>query len=223
MNTKTVLVLAPHPDDEILGVGGTMARLARDGARVHVAVVTRGTPPLYSEEYVQRGRAEAREAHGQIGVTECRYLDLPAAELDQVPHRRLNDAVGAVVRELNPDVLFVPFCGDIHLDHQAVFTSALVASRPNGGAYPRAIFAYETLSETNWNAPYLAPSFVPNHFVDITAHLDAKLRALAAYRSQMRPFPNERSIEAARALAMLRGATVSVDAAEAFVTIRTVE
>jgi LmbE family N-acetylglucosaminyl deacetylase len=214
------LVLAPHADDEVLGAGGAIARWSGEGHCVHVAVVTRGKPPLYAEVEEETCRAEARAAHRRLGVARTWHLDLPAAELDGVPHRELNRRVAELLRACAPDELYLPFLGDVHLDHQLVFRSAMVAARPGPGS-PRHIYAYETMSETNWNAPHLTPAFAPSHFVDISATLEAKLEALALYRSQVRPAPHERSLEALRALAVLRGATVGLGAAEAFVTIRT--
>jgi LmbE family N-acetylglucosaminyl deacetylase len=218
---RTVLVIAPHPDDEVLGAGGTIARFLAEGAAVHVAVVTKGFPPLFDEEKAAEVIGEAKAAHAVLGVTRSHFLDLPAVQLDTLPHHVLNRAIGEVVHGVAPDVLFLPFAGDIHLDHQLVAASALVAARPQG-RYPRAVYAYETLSETNWNAPYAAPPFAPTHFVEVTAFLERKLAAMACYRSQVREFPSERSLEALTALAKHRGATVGVRAAEAFVTIRTV-
>ncbi len=221
MQPLTKLVIAPHPDDEVLGVGGAMARWAGEGHSVQVLVVTRGRAPLYSEEEEARCREETRAAHARLGAAATHYLDLPAAELDGMLHRELNGPMGEVIRSCAPDELYVPFPGDVHLDHQLTFRSAMVAARPCQACWPRRIYAYETLSETNWNAPFLTPGFTPNHFVDITAHLEAKLEAMALYRSQVRPAPHERSLAALRALATLRGATVGLDAAEAFITIRT--
>jgi LmbE family N-acetylglucosaminyl deacetylase len=217
-----MLVIAPHPDDEVLGAGGAMARWAREGHSVHVAVVTRGRPPLFSEASESRTRAEARAAHGVLGVATTWHLDLPAAELDSMLHREINGRMDEIVRACAPDELYVPFAGDVHLDHQMVFQSAMVAARPRRDGFPRRLYAYETLSETNWNAPFLTPAFTPNHFVDITRTLDLKLEAMALYRSQVLPAPSERSLAALRALATLRGATVGLGAAEAFITIRTV-
>lgn len=216
----TVLVVAPHPDDEILGCGGTIARLAAAGHAVHVAIATRGTAPRYREEDVERVRQEAATAHALLGVAQTHHLDHPAAELDRVPHAELNAAMSALFAAVEPDTLFLPFVGDIHLDHQLIFRSALVAARPHSWNYPARIYAYETLSETNWSAPHVEPSFVPNVFVDIHETLERKLDAFACYQSQCRSFPNERSPEALRALATLRGATVHRRAAEAFLLIR---
>jgi LmbE family N-acetylglucosaminyl deacetylase len=215
-----VLVIAPHPDDEVLGCGGTIARLAADGHDVHVAIMTRGAPPRYREADVERVRQEALAAHALLGVAQTRFLDHPAAELDRVPHAELNASMGKLFEAVGPDTLFLPFAGDIHLDHQLIFRSALVAARPHGWDYPTRIYAYETLSETNWSAPNIDPPFIPNAFIDIHETLERKLDAFACYGSQCRAFPNERSPEALRALATLRGATVHRRAAEAFLLIR---
>jgi len=219
---RRLLVIAPHPDDEVLGCGGTMARLADAGTQVHVAIVTRGTPPLYSESDHARDCEHARAAHSILGVSETHFLRFPAARLDTVPHGEVNAALARLLAEIAPDTLLLPFGGDIHIDHQLTFASSLVAARPNRPSYPARLYAYETLSETNWNAPYLAPSFVPTLFVDIAATLQRKLDAMRAFASQLRSFPNERSIEALEALARLRGATVHRAAAEAFVVVREV-
>lgn len=217
-----VLVIAPHPDDEVLGCGGTIARIAAEGGRVDVAVVTRGQPPAYTQDMIAGVRGEAEAAHRRLGVAGTHWLDQPAAQLAETPHSQLNAALGGLVRELAPDTLFIPFVGDMHLDHQLIFLSALVAARPHQAAYPRAILAYETMSETNWNAPYVTPGFVPQVFVDISDTLDAKLEAMSLFGSQLRAFPHERSLEALRALAILRGTTVHRPAAEAFVLVRDV-
>ncbi len=220
--SRTVAVIAPHMDDEVLGAGGTIARMAAAGDRVHVVTVTRGRPPLYTEEAEVQCQREAEEAHGRLGVCASHWLGLPAAELDTLPCRVVNEALGAKIAEIDPVELYVPFLGDVHRDHQGVFAAALIAVRPHGRRAPAGVYAYETPSETNWNAPYVTPPFHPNHFVEISAQLQAKMDALRCFASQMRPFPHERSLEAVLALARLRGATVGVPAAEAFVVIRTV-
>jgi LmbE family N-acetylglucosaminyl deacetylase len=216
------VIVAPHADDEVLGAGGAMTRWAQEGHRVHVVVVTRGMPPQYSREEEEVCRAETLQAHARMGVASSRFLDLPAAELDRLRHRDLNQRLAEALEALAPDELYLPFLGDVHRDHQEVFHSALVAARPCRPLHPMGIYAYETLSETNWNAPFLTPAFTPNHFVDIGDTLEDKLEAFALFRSQVKAPPHERSLESLRALATLRGATVGLRAAEAFVTVRTI-
>lgn len=216
------LVLAPHPDDEVLGCGGTMARIVASGGTVEVAVVTQGQAPRFDAAQVAIVRAETERAHALLGIARTHFLGLPAAELDRMAHADLNHAIAQVVAKVRPDTLFVPFVGDLHLDHRLVFDAAMVAARPRGADYPRRILAYETVSETNWSAPGLAPAFQPNVFVDVSDHIDAKIAAFACFASQCRPFPDERSIETLRALAAVRGSTVTVPAAEAFMLVREV-
>lgn len=222
LDAKRVLVLAPHPDDEVLGAGGTVARLSDAGSEVVVAIVTKGVPPLFAETAVTKVRCEAQAAHAHLGVAHTVFLSQPAARLDEVPHHQLNQALGELLREVSPDTLLLPFVGDIHLDHQLTFLSAMVAARPHGLQFPGRILCYETLSETNWNAPLISPSFAPNVFVDISAQLERKLEAMGLYDSQQRDFPHERSLDAIRALAMFRGSTVHRPAAEAFMLVRQV-
>lgn len=216
------LVIAPHPDDEVLGAGGTIARLSAAGGEVTVAIVTKAVPPAYSEEYFARTQSEAGRANELLGVKKVLWLNQPAAQLAEVPHRTLNEALRQVVIDLAPTALLLPFVGDIHLDHQLAALSALVAARPHQSEYPRTILAYETVSETHWNAPYVTPSFVPNVFIDIEATLPRKLEAMQAYKSQLRDFPHQRSLDSLRALAVTRGTAVHCSAAEAFVLIRQV-
>ena len=217
------LVIAPHPDDEILGCGGTMARLADEGGDVVVAVVTKGCEPAFSSEFVVQVRAELAAAHNTIGVKEVHFLDLPAAALDMSGTAEINSKFDALLADVRPDSIFVPFVGDIHVDHQLSFLGAMVASRPNRPTAPRRIYAYETLSETNWYAPTITPAFVPNAFIDISSTLERKLDAFECFKSQVRAFPDERSLEAIRALATLRGATAYRRAAEGFMLVRSID
>lgn len=215
-----IAVVAPHPDDDVLGCGGTMIRAARAGAEVDVVVVTRGQQPQFDERLVSQIREETLRSHAYMGVRKTHFLDLPAAALDQVPRATLNQAVGAALDAIAPDLLFVPFVGDIHVDHQLVFDAAMVFARPRSRRCPTTVLAYETLSETNWLAPGITPGFQPNVFVDIGDALDAKIEAFSIYASQLKDFPDERSLASIRALAVSRGTTVYRDAAEAFMGVR---
>lgn len=219
-NARRIAIVAPHPDDEILGCGGTMARAAEAGAEVHVVVVTRGQLPLFDAHLVRQIRSETLSAHEMIGVTDTQFLDFPAAALDQVKRSELNQALSAALTRIKPDMLLIPFVGDIHLDHQIIFNAALVYARPRSNDGPSCVLAYETLSETNWLAPGVTPAFVPNMFIDISDTIEKKIAAFQFFRSQVKPSPDERSIDAIRALATIRGATVYRNAAEAFVLVR---
>lgn len=218
-----VLVVAPHPDDEILGCGGTIARLAQAGHDVDVCLVTRGQPPAFDAQGVEQVLAEMAGAHARIGVRRCHHLDFPAAALEGVPAARLNAALAEVVSRVRPDTLLLPFLGDIHRDHQLAFLGAMVAARPRDEHAPARILCYETLSETNWYAPPTSPAFIPNLFVDIAATLALKLEAFAMFASQVKAFPDERSLQTVESLARVRGSSVYLEAAEAFMVIREIE
>jgi len=178
---------------------------------------------MFDPAFIEQGRQEAVVAHRLLGVRETIFLKgFPAALLDTIPHCRLNEALRELFYDVKPDILFVPFCGDVHIDHRLIFESVLVAARPNDVYQVKTIYAYETLSETNWNAPPLTPGFLPNTYFDISSFLEVKLQAMSIYQSQIKSFPHERSLEAIQALARLRGATVGFEAAEAFVLIRSI-
>lgn len=221
--SKKVLVLAPHADDETLGCGGVMARHVAEGDTVYVAVLTNasvGAPELFSAAQIEVVREEARVAHAVLGVSRTYFEEFPAPRLDSEPSYPIAMAISRLIRETGAEVLYIPFRGDLHNDHRVIFTAALVAARPVPGQTVRTVLAYETLSETEWAAPFGDDAFIPTVFVDISATLEQKLAALDCFKSQMKPFPNSRSLDAVTALARLRGATVNVLAAEAFHLIR---
>ncbi len=223
---QRVLVIAPHADDETLGAGGTVARHAREGDLVYVAVVTGhgddSPHPLWPRSVWDTVRAEAREACRVLGVKELIFEEVPAALVADHAVWKLNRVTGAIVERVQPDVLYVPFPFDLHKDHREVFHSLSVAWRASSptGRRIREVHCYEVQSETHWNVPYVEAGFLPNRWVDIGATLETKLEALACYKSQVRPAPDARSLEAVRALAVWRGAQMGAGAAEAFVTVR---
>jgi len=215
-----VLVIAPHPDDEILGCGGVMARHTAGGDEVHVAVVTRGAPEVYREEQVAQTRAELKEAHGLLGIKSVQYLDFPAPRMDTIPRHTVADAIRRVIDELQPHTLYVPHFGDMHFEHGLTYQACLVAARPAGRIVVHRILAYETLSETEWGPPLAGYAFQPTVFVDIDACLSKKLAAMGCIKSQLFSAPHPRSLANLEALARLRGSTAGLKAAEAFVLVR---
>jgi LmbE family N-acetylglucosaminyl deacetylase len=217
------LVIAPHPDDEILGCGGTIKKLISRGFEVKILIVTRGKKGIYSDKKIKNVRQEALKAHGLLGVAVTRFLEFPAPDLDLVSVSELSLAISEVISELKPDTIFVPHRGDIHHDHKAVFNAALVASRPVKNCVVKRIYSYETLSETEWAAPFGDDAFIPDYFVNISDSFSDKLEAFKCYKSQLRDFPNPRSLRSIEALANLRGSTVGFTHAEAFMTIRVIE
>lgn len=217
---KKVLVVAPHPDDEIIGVGGTILKEISSGNEVYVCIFTKGVSPMFEESLVEKTREEARTCHREIGVKETIFLDFPAVMLEKENRYELNGALLETVKRINPDEVYIPHIGDMQKDHQIVAEACMVALRPKYDFAPSAIYAYETLSETGWNIPNVANEFIPNRFVDISDHLQGKADAMKYYGSQLSPFPNARSIEAIEALAKHRGSLMNVMAAEAFMVVR---
>ncbi len=219
---SSILVIAPHPDDEVLGCGGTIARFAGGGHEVTVAIVTRGTP-LFPAAQVRQVRAEARRASRSLGVRSLRFLNLPVTTLHLIPEHKLNTAFCRLVNETRPDIAFLPFAGDRHEDHRQIFDAAMVAMRPDGRRpLVKRICCYETVSETHWTAPGIEPPFEPNWYVDVSATLAAKLAAMKLYKSQLAESIPARSLQAIESLARFRGSVVGLEAAEAFWLVREV-
>lgn len=213
-----VLVFAPHNDDEILGVGGTMARHISMGDEVYVCEVTASLV----EKYRLKLQGEARKAHEFLGVKETIFLNLTVVELPREEIRKFNGAISETVSRIAPDIVYLPFYGDIHGDHYAVANSVMVAVRPLSAPFVKQVYMYETLSETGWNYPTADKAFIPNTYVDITDFYFQKENALKCYQSQVKEYPHPRSLRALRALAEYRGSTVGLCYAEAFMCIRNV-
>lgn len=218
-----VLVIAPHPDDEVLGAGGTIAKRAAAGHDVYVCIVTKGCEPLFHEPMIEQGRNECRAADKFLGVKETFFLDFPAAMLEEVPRYKLNDGILSIVQRVKPDEVYIPHRGDMQIDHKMVVDAAMVALRPKYEHRVMRIYAYETLSETGWDAPNTINEFIPTVYEDITSTIEKKLEAMSMFKTQLAEFPNARSIGAIEALAKYRGSTVTVNAAEAFVLIREIK
>ena len=204
-NKKRVLVVAPHPDDETLGVGGTIAKYSAQGDEVFVLMVSGHLPPIYSRKAYEETVSEAYSAFNVLGVKKSEFLEIPATMIGDQPLHEVNGRISKVVNDFNPHIVLCPY-PDRHIDHRLVFDSVMVATRPVGvGIDIEIVAAYETLSETHWNAPHIEPNFTPNWVVDISDHISKKLNALECYKSQISEFPAPRSIEAVEALAKFRG------------------
>jgi len=220
MIPKKLVVIAPHPDDETLGCGGTIARFAASGSEVSVLVVAGHLPPLYDEAAFETTRREALAAFKIMGVAQSAFLRIPATMVRDVPVAELNGKINGFIREIGPDMVLLPF-PDRHIDHRIIFDACIVACRPVHAAAPKTVLAYETLSETHWNVPGIEPVFTPDFFVDTTDYMAKKNAALACYASQINHAPS-RSVEACTALAKFRGSQNGCGYAEAFKVVRIV-
>jgi N-acetylglucosamine malate deacetylase 1 len=220
-----ILTVAAHPDDETLGAGGTMARLAGASHEVHVCILTDGVTARH--HYVERQQECAVRACDVLGVSDVVFCGLPDQRLDSLPLLDVITPIEKCVGEIRPDLVFTHFKEDVNQDHRTVFLATLVATRPTPDSCVATVLCYETASSTEWAPPFPGSVFSPNLFVDISATLAVKLSALREYEqtfaSEMRPFPHPRSYEALEASSRRRGATVGVAAAEAFMLVRHVQ
>jgi N-acetylglucosamine malate deacetylase 1 len=223
---KVALVVAAHPDDEVLGCGGTMARLANEGAAVHVLLMADGERSRISDlEALSPRRVAARTAAAEaaartLGCASVELLDLPDNRLDQIELLDIVRRVEAVVQRYQPATVFTHHAGDVNIDHRLVHDAVIAACRPQPDHAVQELLFFEVPSSTEWRPPGSGHSFAPNWFVDISASMSRKLEALGAYESELRAYPHPRSIRAVDALAQWRGATVGVAAAEAFMLAR---
>ena len=219
-DTPRLLVIAPHPDDEVLGTAGTMARFAKQGGDVTVGTIAAHMPPLYSQAVHERTVEEAKQAHRLMGVKESIFLDNPAVLLGKIDVPEFNGMVFKIIKKVAPDALLIPYM-DRHVDHRMVFEACMVASRPvDVGRDIKICAAYETISETHWNAPHLEPNFTPNWCIDISDYIELKIEAMQCYQSQLQHFPQSRSVEALKALALFRGSQAGMGYAEGFHILR---
>lgn len=214
------LVVAPHPDDEVLGVGGTLFRRKEEGHSLGWLIVSSmSTRDGWTEKQIAKRKQEVLEISQAYSFAETFQLELPSAQLDVVPMKELVTAISEVFASFQPNEIFVPHCGDVHSDHQAVFKAVASSSKWFRNPSINRILAYETPSETDFG---LKPneSFSPNVFIDISPYLQQKIDAMRIYESELGQHPFPRSEESIRALATIRGASSGFDFAEAFQLLR---
>ncbi len=222
-----VLVVAAHPDDEVLGCGGTIARHADSGDQVQVVIIAEGS----TSRQQQRDRsqlvdelsalAKASQSAGSIlGAAGVELLDLPDNRLDSLDRLDLIKQIEERIDRHKPQVVYVHHVGDVNVDHRRLHEAVVTACRPTPGHVVKRLLSFEVASSTEWQPPGSASAFQPNWFVDISDQWERKREALAAYSSEMRDWPHARSLEAVEHLARWRGAQVGVEAAEAFCLLR---
>ena len=230
MTGKVVLVVAAHPDDEVLGVGGTACAHAAAGDTVEVVIVAEGAVSRHAEmspetlkPLIDELREAGEKAAQTLGTAKPRFLGLPDQGLDTLPLSDIIQSIETIVTKVRPQIVYTHHAGDLNLDHRIVHDAVITACRPLPDSSVNLIRCFETVSSTEWNNPSMRSSFIPTDFVDIAPHLEQKLAALTHYQNEMRSFPHARSLKAIRALAEFRGASVGRLAAEAFVAVRRIE
>lgn len=212
-----ILIMAAHPDDEVIGCGGAIAKYAKEENEVYLCIVTKGYTPDWTEEFLENREEEIRKSNKALGINKTYFLGFPTVKLDTIPQKELNDSILKIMAEVNPDIVYIPHKGDLNKDHRLIFDAALVATRPINNRIKR-ILSYETLSNTEWGQA-IEP-FVPSVYVDISETIDKKIEAMKIYKGELKGYPHPRSLEIIEALAKKRGSEAGVKFAEAFMLIR---
>jgi LmbE family N-acetylglucosaminyl deacetylase len=209
-----VLAVVAHPDDEILGCGGTLLKHKEAGDEVFICMVTKAYQPEWTADYIQNKLKEAKEVDKILGVTERIYCNLPTVKLNTIPYGKLNREIIQVVDDVDPDVIYTHFEHDVNKDHNIIFNAVMVATRPIKKKIK--VVCFETISSTEWSNK----GFTPNLYVDITSFIDKKIEAFSKYESEVKDYPHPRSKEGIRIWSNKRGIEVCIEYAEAFMVVR---
>ena len=218
---KKVLVVAPHPDDETLGCGGSILRFVQEGLEVHWLIVTGKTESGgYTSDQIECRKIEIDRVAKAYSFSSVHQLDFPAASLDTISAGEIIQSVSKVVSLIKPQIVFTAYRNDAHSDHADVFDAVMSATKSFRTPFLEKVLCYETLSETNFGCKPEDPGFRANVFVDITPYLDKKIEIMTIFESEMGEYPFPRSNKALRSLAYLRGTQCNSEAAEAFMLIK---
>lgn len=221
-----VLVVVAHPDDEILGMGGTIAKYVSSGAEVALLIVTDGSTSQYKddsrlEEILEEKKRETLKAANILGISKVFYGGQPDMRLDITEHTAVNASIEAVVDEFQPDIVFTHFEGDVNKDHQCVFQSTLVACRPIPGQKIKELYSFSIPSSTEWSPQNIKTVFTPNVFVDISGEFaEKKYSAMLAYVTELREYPHPRNVDVLKILDQAVGLQVGLECAESFIAQR---
>ena len=220
---RTVAVVAAHPDDEVLGCGGTLARHIAKGDTVYVLFLADGVTSRDASADSNFRNQAALSAAKTLGINTPQFLNFPDNALDTIPLLKVIQAVENVIDKIRPDIIYTHHGGDLNIDHEITHRAVMTACRPVPGQFVTSIYGFEVLSSTEWGSPDKSIPFNPTHFVSINNFLEAKLSMLKCYSDEMREFPHARSFESVEYLARLRGCQVGLKAAEAFTVLRQID
>lgn len=224
---KTILVIAAHPDDEVLGCGGTIARLTSEGSNVYTLILGEGVTSrdrkrdlAKRENEIAELKKQAENANRILGVKKVYTFDFPDNRFDSVPLLDIIKTIEETKDDLKPDIVFTHHIGDLNIDHQITFKAVMTAFRPTIDESVKEIYSFEIPSSTEWNEPSSLTYFMPDYFVDVNKSLEIKINALKEYKTELRDFPHPRSLNAVELNAKQWGVKIGFKAAEAFKTIR---
>ena len=219
-----ILVIAPHPDDETLGCGGSLLKHKSKGDSLSWLIATRGHEPQWSAELLERKETEIANVSAAYGFENTFRLSFPTIKLDTIPLDEIIVAIRDAVTDCKPDVVYLNHFGDVHSDHRVVFEATLAVLKPfySGKHGVKKILSYEVLSSTDAAPLNPARMFVPNVFNDVTDFWEKKLEIMALYESELQEYPLPRALDSLRALGRVRGATIGAEFAEAFMLVREV-
>lgn len=214
-----ILVIAPHPDDEVLGCGGTITNYTKENNEVFLCIVTKAYSPDWPEEVIKDKPKEIKKANKILGIKKTYFLGFQTVKLDNILQKDLNDSISDIVNEVKPDIVYIPHKGDLNKDHRLVFEASLVALRPVKHIVKK-ILSYEVPSETEWGQEL--DLFVPNVYENISKTFEFKIKAMKAYKSELRQYPHPRSLKCIEILARKRGSEIGIEYAESYMLIREV-
>jgi len=217
-----ILVIAAHPDDEVLGCGGTIARHVTEGDSAHILFLGDGVSSRGNSDpnLVNERKKSAVKACEALGAAIVGFEKFPDNMFDTVPLLYIARVVESAKKEINPQIIYTHHGGDLNIDHRITCRAVLTAFRPQPDEQFSEIRSFETNSSTEWSASAIMPPFIPDTFVDITQYLDKLLDAYACYADEIREEPHARSLEALKIAALRRGREAGIHAAEAFMTLR---
>jgi len=224
---RKVLIVAAHPDDEVLGCGGTMARLAREGNDVYTLILGEGATSRDEKRYLVKRESEIEELRKQaenankiLEVKKVYTFSFPDNRFDTIALIDIVKTLEKVKSKVQPEVVFTHHYGDLNIDHQITFKAVMTAFRPMKDESVKEIYSFEIPSSTEWNEASSKTYFMPDYFVNINKSLEIKINALKEYETELRDFPHPRSLKAVELNAKHWGVKVGLEAAEAFKTIR---
>jgi len=218
---KKILIVVAHPDDEVLGIGGTILKHVSNNDKVSVLILGDGETSRKPDADIQKRRSQAKRVAAELGIIEVILENLPDNKFDSVPLLDITKKIEDVVNKIKPEIIYTHYPQDLNIDHQLTFQATLTACRPQPGFFVKKILAFETLSSTEWQIKDSHHVFCPTEYVDISQNIERKIEIMKIYEDELRKYPHPRSVEGIRILARYRGMEVGCEYAEAYQVIRT--